>query len=57
MLGREIKSLVYSFQSAGEHSIVWNGTNDNNNPVSSGIYFYNLHADKINFQKKMILVR
>jgi len=56
-LGREIKSLVNSFQNAGKHSIVWNGTNDNNNSVSSGIYFYNLQADKLNFQKKLILVR
>jgi len=57
ILGREIKTLVNSFQNAGEHSIVWNGTDDSNSPVSSGIYFYSITTDKINLQKKMMLIR
>ncbi len=56
-LGQEIKTLVNSFQNAGEHSIVWNGTDGNNNPVSSGMYFYSLFANNQAFQKKMVLVR
>jgi hypothetical protein len=56
-LGREVKSLVDSFQNTGEHSIVWNGTDDSNNPVSSGVYFYKLEAGEACIQKKMVLVR
>ncbi len=56
-LGREVKTLVDSFKNTGEHTVVWNGMNDINNPVSSGIYFYSFSANEINIQKKMVLVR
>jgi hypothetical protein len=56
-LGQEVKSLVDSFQSAGEHYITWNATDNSSNPVSSGIYFYKMEANGISVQKKMILVR
>ncbi|HPG38883.1 MAG TPA: FISUMP domain-containing protein [bacterium] len=56
-LGRCIKTLVNSHQGAGEHSIVWNGTDDANNPVSSGIYFCRVMAGEMSLQKKMVLVR
>ena len=56
-LGHEIKNLVDSYQSTGEHSIVWNGTNEKNNSVSSGIYFYCLQTNEMNFQKKTVLIR
>jgi hypothetical protein len=57
LLGRKIKTLVDSFQSAGEHSIVWSATSDANNPMSSGIYFYRLKTRERIVQKKMVLVR
>ena len=57
VLGQKIKTLVESFQNAGEHSLVWDATDERNNPVSSGIYFYCLQTNEMNFQKKMILVR
>jgi hypothetical protein len=53
-LGQMIKKLVDSFQNAGEHSVVWNATDDSNNPVSSGIYFYRLEINNGCYQKKMI---
>jgi hypothetical protein len=56
-LGREIKTLIDSFQSAGEHSLVWDATGNDNNPVSSGVYFYKLEINNMNLQKKMLLVR
>ena len=57
VLGQKIKTLVNGFQSTGEHSIVWDATDERNNPVSSGIYFYCLHTDKTTLQKKMMLIR
>jgi len=40
--GQKIKSLLNDFVSAGEFSIVWNGTNDNNKSVGPGLYLYKL---------------
>jgi uncharacterized protein (TIGR02145 family) len=57
VLGQKIKTLVNTFQNAGEHSLVWDATGNDNNPVSSGVYFYCLQTDKMSFQKKMVLVR
>jgi len=42
----------------GQSSIVWDGTDQNKNPVSSGIYFFRLNIDgKIKISKKMILMK
>jgi uncharacterized protein (TIGR02145 family) len=57
LLGQKIKTLVNSFQNAGEHSLVWDATDETNNPVSSGMYFYKLETNEMSLLKKMILVR
>ena len=56
-LGQKIKTLVNSYQNVGEHSIVWDGIDQNNNPVCSGIYFYCLKTNNQILQNKMLLVR
>ncbi|MCK4339049.1 MAG: T9SS type A sorting domain-containing protein [Candidatus Cloacimonetes bacterium] len=55
--GQKVKTLISYQLSAGNHSVVWNGTDDNGNPVSSGIYFYKLSTKDKTFIKKMILMR
>jgi hypothetical protein len=40
-----------------EGSVVWNGTDEMNNPVTSGIYFYKLKAGKTEIVKKMVLLK
>jgi len=57
LLGQEIELLTNSFQTAGEHSMVWNATDERNNPVSSGIYFYSLQTDEMIYQRKMVVLR
>ncbi len=55
--GREIKTLVNKEQTAGMHSVTWNGENNNGMMVSSGIYFYRISA-RLNVQvRKMILLK
>lgn len=57
LLGQKIKTLVNSYQSAGEHSVVWNGTDDNNYEAISGVYICRMEADEKSFQRKMLLIR
>jgi flagellar hook assembly protein FlgD len=55
--GRKIKTLVDEFQSAGEKSVVWNGADNHERQMASGIYFYRLSAGAFRETKKMILMR
>lgn len=55
--GEEIKTIVNSYQTPGNYSVVWDGTDNRNNPVSSGVYLYSLKSGKIVLNKKMILLR
>jgi len=50
MLGQEVKTLVSEDQLAGYYSMVWNGTDNTNRKVSSGVYIYRIIA--IGPQKK-----
>ncbi len=56
--GQKIKTLVDKKLNAGKHQVIWNGTDDSGNQVSSGIYFYKMkHGDKYTGFKKMILMK
>ena len=44
-LGRIVKTLYDGFQTEGLHSIEWNSTNEQNQYVTSGAYFYRLIVD------------
>ena len=57
--GQKVKQLVSGIRQLpeGKHSVIWDGRDENNNPVSSGIYLYRLEtADKV-ISKKMILMK
>jgi hypothetical protein len=55
--GRWVRSLMNDFRAAGEHTLLWDGNNHQGNPVSSGIYIYNLEASGKIYRKKMILLK
>ncbi|MDP7436949.1 MAG: Ig-like domain-containing protein [Candidatus Marinimicrobia bacterium] len=57
IMGQKIRTVVSEDQSAGFRSVVWNGKDNYNNPVSSGVYFYRLHAGNYIQTRKMILMR
>jgi hypothetical protein len=63
ILGEEIKTLVNESVKAGIHKVEWNGTNNNNISVPSGIYFYRIEANnpsvskKFNDVKKMMILK
>ncbi len=56
MNGELIKTLVNSEVAPGQHSIMWNGTNDINNIVTSGVYFARFtYSGHTQMQKLMLL--
>ena len=57
LMGRSIKSLVNSNQSAGYRSIQWNATNNLGEPVSAGMYIYMIQAGEFRQTKKMVLLK
>ncbi len=57
LLGREIRNLVSNFQSAGNHSVEWNGKDNTGKIVPSGMYLYTLKAGNVLISKKMVLMK
>jgi len=55
--GQKVKTLIDEKQEKGFKQIDWDGTDNSNKSVSSGIYFYRLQTDEYSKIRKMILLR
>lgn len=55
--GQKVRSLVNSDLPAGTHSVVWNGRDDLDSPVSSGVYLYRLSNAEHELTRKMMLMK
>jgi fibronectin type 3 domain-containing protein len=55
--GEKIATLLNTSMTAASHTVVWNGTDNYNQKVSSGIYYYRLQTDNYSHIKKMILMK
>jgi hypothetical protein len=55
--GELVRTLFTGVQTAGKHSVEWNGLNHSGNAVPSGVYFYQLKADGFVKTNKMSLLR
>ncbi len=56
--GQKIKTLTQNEFNKGDHSIIWNGDDDSNKLVSSGVYLYKLFInDKTEVVKKCLLLK
>jgi len=55
--GQKVKILTNEKYLKGEHSLIWNGKNDSNQNVSSGVYFYKLNVDgkTVNVKKCLLM--
>ena len=56
-LGQKIKTLVAESLSAGSHQVRWHSVNESGQPVSSGVYFYRLHAGDYTQMRRMLLIK
>lgn len=55
--GQKVNTLSKNVTVSGQNSIIWNGTDANNNMVGSGVYLYRLKNSETNNLKKMILIK
>jgi len=57
LLGEQVRTLVNKQQSPGKFFVKWNGKNDNDEAVPSGIYFYSITTENFSSTKKMLLIK
>lgn len=57
MLGKQVRTLVNTHQDAGFKTISWDATNDQGNPVSAGVYLYQIQTEGFVKTKKLVLLK
>ena len=57
LLGEEVRVLTDEMLPAGEHRVIWDGSDKRGNHVASGVYFYRLTAGSSSQTKKMVLLK
>jgi hypothetical protein len=55
--GRSIKTLFNGTLASGTHQIIWDGTDQSGESVSSGIYFYTMKTSNDSFNNRMVLLK
>ena len=55
--GQKVKQLVNENLPAGRHIAVWNGVDDNEKQVASGVYFYRMKSGDYQKSRKMLLLK
>ncbi len=57
LLGQKVRVLYDGVQSAGYYLASWDGKNETNKNVPSGIYFYKLESTTVTISRKLVLVK
>jgi subtilisin family serine protease len=55
--GRLVKTLADKIDTVGRHTVEWNGRDESNNAVASGVYFYRMNAGTFTQIRKMTLLK
>lgn len=55
--GKKVKMLVDSWKEEGRHMVQWDGTSDQGEKLSSGVYLYRLEAGSFTETRKLLLVK
>ncbi len=57
LAGRLVRVLDSGLRPAGPHRAVWDGTDENGHPLSSGVYFYRLNRGEESLTRKMTMLK
>ena len=57
ILGRKVKTLINEERNAGYHTIEWDGLNETNNQVATGVYFVRMSSDKFTAVRKIMMMK
>jgi len=57
MLGETVRTLTDGNQTAGTRQVVWDGLDDDRNPLPSGVYFYSIQANDFSAKRRAILMK
>ena len=57
VLGRLVKTLKDEVVSEGLHALVWDGTDDRDKDVASGVYFYRLSTPSFSTVHRLVLLK
>jgi hypothetical protein len=55
--GVMVRALIDEVKEPGRYTVTWNGTDENGQRVSSGIYFYRMRAGEFTATRKMIILK
>ena len=57
ILGQLVRTLVDEPQEPGTHEVIWDGKDEKENEVASGVYLYQLKTADFRQTRKMVLIR
>jgi hypothetical protein len=57
LAGHKVRTLVNTYQAAGNHNIMFDGRDDNGTAIVSGVYFYKLSSSNLVAQRKMLFMK
>ena len=55
--GQKVQTLVNNNLGAGNHQVIWNGSDNSGQQVGSGIYFYRMTTNEYSSIKRMVLMK
>jgi hypothetical protein len=57
LLGQKVATLLNEIKPAGYYTVVWEGQNEHDNNMPSGIYFVKMVSEKFSSVKKIMLIK
>jgi type IX secretion system substrate protein len=57
VLGRKVNNLTNTFYKSGPNFVNWDGTNNQNKKLASGLYFYMINSRSFTAIKKMVFIK
>ena len=55
--GQLIRTLVNEFKKSNNYKVIWDGKNDRDHDVTSGVYFYRIKANEFIQTRKLVILR